>query len=218
MNSPYQFLESLLPYIEAYEKEVGRSDMDISSFTLWLNKQVVLGHGRKEVPMEHQQSIETYISAMIIRMSKYAKHYGKMVLKDSALKSLDDFVILVGLMEKESRKKAEILSSSLLEFPTGIGIINRLLKQGMLQEFDDPNDRRSKRIGLTEKGRQELYGLFHDMRQMSDIINGDLENDEKLELLTMLTHLDRFHQRLYHNKQLTSLQSITNELEKELVE
>ncbi|MEM7371161.1 MAG: MarR family winged helix-turn-helix transcriptional regulator [Bacteroidota bacterium] len=212
MRHPYRFIESLLPYIESYEQEVGGEQMDIGSFTLWLNKRVFLGHRNKHVPEEHQQSIESYISGSLIRMSKYAKHYAKMALRDSVLTSVDDFVLLVSLFDHDSRKKAEILSISLMEFPTGIGIINRLLKHGLIDELNDPDDRRSKRVRLTDKGRKELLQLFGEMRHVANIITGDLSTEDKMELLTMLEHLDRFHQRLYHNKHLNSLQAITEGL------
>ena len=211
MDQPFDFISKLLPLIDSYHQEA-EGELSLEKFTLWLNKQLILSDPAQKKQLDNNHTVDSHIAAMFTRMGKYSKHYTRMALQDSALTSLDDFVLLVSLTEAESMKKGELISHNLMEYPTGIGIINRLIKHGLIRELEDEEDRRSKRVMLTQQGKDELLSLFDQMHLSAQILTGDLDNQTKIELLTLLTHLDRFHLKLFHDKEIEVLDDVYQKL------
>lgn len=208
MKQPYTFIAELLPLVEQFQRETGNAEMDMPSFAVWLSKRVVLEKENSYDKTSDNQGLDSYISGNLLRLSKYAKYYSKQALCDSKLNSIDDFVILTSLMECESKRKTELISENLMEFTSGIGILRRLLKFGFITEFDDDEDKRSKRVKLTNKGIGELQRLLGNMQGLANIITGDLTDQDKFELLTFLEQLDRFHQKLYFDRRTSKFREL----------
>ena len=83
-----------------------------------------------------------------------------------------------------------------------------MCKLDLLEEFEDEQDKRSRRVRLRPAGRQLLGELFYKMTQLSQLVTADLDDQEKFELLSLLEHLNRFHLKLYHDKALDSLDEL----------
>src|SRR5690606_40371819 len=58
-------------------------------------------------------------------------------------------------------------------------IINRLIKQGLLFQKDNPNDNRSQLIFLSDAGRMEVFKLFEKMETLGYIATGELRSEER---------------------------------------
>jgi DNA-binding MarR family transcriptional regulator len=65
------------------------------------------------------------------------------------------------------------------EKPTGLEVIKRLIKHGLLNERNDENDKRSKRVFLTDKGQALFYATVEQLNKVALIVSGDLTKDEK---------------------------------------
>jgi DNA-binding MarR family transcriptional regulator len=63
-----------------------------------------------------------------------------------------------------------IIDMNIHEKTTGMEVIKRLLNNGLIEQTDDPKDRRSKRLLITGKGMGVLFGTFEEMRKASLII------------------------------------------------
>ena len=93
--------------------------------------------------------------------------------------------------------KIDLIKKNIHEKPVGNLIINRLLKQGWIDQKDSTKDKRIKIIYITEKGELALENQMKKIRQATQIISGNLNHSEKKELLRILTKLDDFHQPIY---------------------
>jgi DNA-binding MarR family transcriptional regulator len=62
--------------------------------------------------------------------------------------------VIFDVMEHEGTSVKDIASRIQLDSPGVTGLIDRLVKEGLLERKEDPEDRRSLRINLTEKGRE----------------------------------------------------------------
>ncbi|MFK7925085.1 MAG: MarR family winged helix-turn-helix transcriptional regulator [Bacteroidia bacterium] len=209
MQASLHLIQELLPLLNEYQGSEEGAKTDLQSFVLWLNKKVLnpAGHSPHE-----GQTLDSRILAGIWRMSKFARHYARMALQGSPLKGIDDFVMLVALLEVDSYTKSELILHTLADFQTGIGIMKRLSKLGLLEELEDPLDKRSKRVRLSQQGRGVLFALFAQMQRVSEIVGADLNENEKIELLTVLKHLDRIHLKSYQDKELDNLESLHTNL------
>jgi DNA-binding MarR family transcriptional regulator len=87
-------------------------------------------------------------------------------------------------------------------------VIRRLLRRGMIAESDDINDKRGKLISITEQGRNEILKILPQMGNVSEIIVGNLRDDEINILAYLLSKLDHFHNDIYRNKKDLSLDDI----------
>ena len=86
------------------------------------------------------------------------------------------------------------------EKTSGIQVIDRLINAELAMQWDDPDDKRGKRIAITEKGKQLLLVIFKDMSDVSKIVTGALTKPEKMILLFLLKKLEHYHHDLYENK------------------
>ncbi len=146
----------------------------------------------------------------ITHLFRYAKHYTKKALENSPLSTLDDFTFLLTLRYQGSMTKSELTSQHLLEITSGIEIIKRLSRQGLITTFDDPNDRRSKQVAITEAGIALLDELLIDMKQVSRLVAGNVTPEEMHFLLPILTKLHHFHGEIHKDHRKSDLQEITD--------
>lgn len=74
-------------------------------------------------------------------------------------------------------------------------LLERLVQQEMILRAEDPNDRRNKRISLTEKGKQTVADSMHARQLWIMDLGAKLDQNEKehvisaLEILTTKTNL-----------------------------
>ena len=201
----YNLLKELLPYIEKYEsRERPQVLTPIADFSAWLQNEMTRDVKIKDTRAGNQspentlrsEDIRTTISKMVYMMYRYARFYTKKAMVNSEINSLDDFALLVALRTYKSIAKGELIKMFVLEKTTGIEIVNRLIRNGLAQQADSKSDKRSKEIAITEKGKKELNIIFSEMAKTSEIVTGSLEDKEQLELIRLLTKLDKFHHEL----------------------
>ena len=97
---------------------------------------------------------------------------------------------------------------NLTETTSGADIIRRLVKSGYIEEFDDEQDKRSRRVKITGKGKQMMFEVFKEMTTTSRIIAGNLNHEEKLYLLYYLNKLENLHKSIYDEDRKSDLQRI----------
>lgn len=211
----YNNLIEITKYLEEFEKQ-NKQGFSIHDFANWLSDKVAQKprSGIEASTINDsitQQSSDVQISIMVGRMYKYARMYSKKVFSGTPLKGLDDYSFMATLMFKPSMTKSELIHYNLMDSVTsGADIIKRLLKYELIEEHDDENDKRSKRIGITEKGKQLMFNIFNKMDKVSGIITGNLSNDEKLFLLSYLKKLDHLHKDIYDNDRKSEINSIAS--------
>lgn len=80
-----------------------------------------------------------------------------------------------------------------LEPPSGIEVLKRLLNKGLIEEFADAEDKRAKRIKITDKGKKELQLVMPKMSEVFHLMTAELSLNEKLHLLAFLKRMNDFH-------------------------
>ena len=89
--------------------------------------------------------------------------------------------------------KMELIRKNVQEKPAGILIINRLIKQGWVEQEDSAIDRRTKVLTITEAGLQALEMQMDKIRTATRIVTGNLTYNEKMDLIRILDKLEQFH-------------------------
>ncbi|MEW6195349.1 MAG: winged helix DNA-binding protein [Bacteroidota bacterium] len=206
-------LKELLDAYQNYSKSAGSDIIDLQSFSLWLFHQEAAKKESTETKTAHEQlhtsaihgSIDDKISFMLFNMQKLIKFYVKKALEGTQLVSIDDIHFLLYLAQNESMKKSEIINSNITEMSSGIEVIKRLLKKELIEDFDDPNDKRSKRVKITAKGIEETKKLTEKFENAHKLITSGIEEEEKFNLLALLHKIHSFHLNIYNNEKNSSL-------------
>lgn len=207
----YSFIKELITLAGVYEQEKGDTPPSSTDFACWLlNNTPVprLPDERVGPALAHYETsiekTETTIARMVTYLYRYARGYTKKALEGSPLQSADEFGYLATLLSFDQLRKSELIAKNIHEKPTGTEIINRLLKQGLIEQLDDPTDKRSKLVRITPQGKGVIFAAFARLGRVSDLIGGELSAHEKQHLLHLLQKLDNFHYHLFtHQKQET---------------
>lgn len=221
MNS-YQLISQLITLVSAYEHQQNdKTQLSLEDFSGFLNAKlggeklanvihdVRFGNEQPDaVAMAYQ--LDNNIARLFIYMSRYAKSYIKKALQDTNLATAEDFTCLALLLTHNNLSKTELMQMSLLEKASGTEVLNRLLKHNLVHQWDDPNDKRGKRIAITEQGKILLYDVFKDMNKVGGIVTGRLSTTEKYTLQYLLQQLEDFHYNLYNKKSISSKADLLN--------
>jgi DNA-binding MarR family transcriptional regulator len=156
--------------------------------------------GQEQKMVDNHSTPEIEISRLISVMYRYAKGYIKKALKNSVIQTADEFTFIIILMTHTSLSKTELISKNIMEKTTGTEVIKRLVKRGLIEQFNDTQDKRSQQVAVTKKGREEIYAVLPNMTVVSTIVSGNLTVSEKNTLAYLLKKLDYHHHELYTNK------------------
>ncbi len=93
--------------------------------------------------------------------------------------------------------KADVIRKNITEKSSGNEVLKRLLRQKLIKETNNPNDKRSKLLEITPEGLNEINAIRSQMQKMSSLVTGNLSGPEKMMLLNMLSKLHKYHRPLF---------------------
>lgn len=200
----YDILKSVIDLVEEFEIENSVENIypdDIEGFKRWIN----IKYNSQEMDndpywegKENGRSAESVISTLIVHMNRYAKSYSKSAIYGSDFSSQEDFIYLINLKAFGEMTKMDLIKKNVHEKPAGMQIINRLISQGWVNQTDSEIDKRSKVLKISIKGLNVLENQMDRIRKATEIVTGDLNHSEKMELIKLLNKLNEFHQLIYN--------------------
>lgn len=197
MTSSLEILKEIVHWLEVYQNENHAGDYSLESFILWLNSRL-FSEGQAQQFQHGPESLDSELSFSLVMQNRYYKAYAKKVLGESELTSPDGFSFLYHLSLTDSYRKMELIKMHHLEPPSGIEVLKRLLNKGLIEEFDDADDKRAKRIKITDKGKKELQVILPKMSEVFHLMTAELSLNEKLHLLAFLKRMNDFHTSSRH--------------------
>lgn len=213
MSDNIKLIRLLLDYVEAYASE--HDNDDIQEFSVFLSNHVSAASAR---PLDSEPEKGDYVnykkyrdvefSSDLTTLFRFAKIYIKKAFANTSFKSIDEYGFLASLFKDKSLLKSELIQMHLLEISSGSEIIKRLVKSGLIYEYADENDKRARRIALTEKGEKEIIMSFNEMHMVSEIIIGNLTEEELNNSLAIFRKLIYFHKHLHEQDKNFSLEEI----------
>lgn len=198
MKSSLEILKEIVHWLEEYQNENHTDDYDLDSFIIWLNSRL-FSEGKAEKSQHGTESLDMNLSFLLVMQSRYYKTYAKKVLGESELTSPDGFSFLYHLNHADSYRKMELIKMHHLEPPSGIEVLKRLLNKGFIEEFDDADDKRAKRIKITIKGKKELQVVMPKMSEVFRLMTAELSLNEKVHMLAFLKRMSGFHTNSSHS-------------------
>jgi len=198
MKSSFDIIKDIVNWLEEYQKEEHTDELSLESFIFWLNSRL-FSESYPEKSKQSPEMLDMELSFLLVMQSRYYKTYAKRVLGESELTSPDGFSFLYHLSHTDSFRKMELIKMHHLEPPSGIEVLKRLLKKGFIAESDDAEDKRAKRITITEKGKKELQSIMPKMKEVFQLMTAELSLNEKLHAIGFLKQMNDFHSGIGKN-------------------
>ena len=191
----YSNIKKLIDWAEKFDNQLQEGEQwDDKNFVSWLDNEVNTAKNADSVlPKKPKPSL----AMAVYFMYKYALFYSRKIFKKSPIYSLDDFSFLASLLPDKKLKKAEVIRKNIAEKSSGNEVLKRLLKQKLIQETNNPDDKRSKLLEITLEGLNEINAVRTQMYKMGELVDGDLSEQEKTTMLSILSKLHNFHKPLF---------------------
>ena len=178
----YTLVKDLIQHVEEYQNK--HSSKKIEDFIIWLNNKLFTIKDNSQTAHD-----ELLITFKLMHLNKTLKKETKSVLSESKICSIDEYSFLLHLDYQESFRKMELVELHNLEAPTGIEIIKRLIKNKFVEEFPDEEDRRAKRIKITNNGIRELHKVKPQIDMIFLKFTEPLTLNEKIQISGVLDKL-----------------------------
>jgi MarR family transcriptional regulator, lower aerobic nicotinate degradation pathway regulator len=192
MKKSFDILVQLLPMIEAYEVEKEHGTLEgFLEFAHAKNQTAA-----KAKALQNEQLLKNQLGFYLNMLFRFMKIYTKTALKDTPVTTIDDFIFLADIHKAQSIRKTDLIKNNMVEIPSGIEIIKRLIKNNLVSEHPDAQDKRAVLLKITDYGRGELFKVFGEMNKVGGILAGNLASDELFQLHQLLEKLATHHQKM----------------------
>ncbi|MEL7002963.1 MAG: MarR family winged helix-turn-helix transcriptional regulator [Bacteroidota bacterium] len=187
-------MDQVIRLLEYWKEFIKRGlGQDFENFGKWLTKET---EREKEIPKDYESPNMT-IGFLLGGLMGYSEVWTKMTFRNLPIQNFHDFGTLKFIEALKNPTKKEVAEDSLVEASTCFEAIKRLVKNGLLVEETDQSDKRVKRVRLTAEGLKVTDEATRQASLLSNLLVGDLSEEEKKTLIGILKKLDHFHEDLY---------------------
>ncbi|MDJ1483133.1 MarR family winged helix-turn-helix transcriptional regulator [Cytophagaceae bacterium YF14B1] len=205
-------LVELMNRYHAYEQE--NPDCTLADFCRFYlaTEQTTVSRSPVQTGTQQSTDIISALGRVFGRLTGFVSFYWRKAIEHTEMSSIEDFVYLSYAILLDRPTKSELIHHCISEFPTGIEVIKRLVRRGLLTEYPDEHDKRSKRIEITTEGRKELQSLYGNIYQVSEIVFYPLSETEKEMLYQLLVKMEKLHTTHYGERKKQEIGAIYNGL------
>jgi DNA-binding MarR family transcriptional regulator len=145
---------------------------------------------------------------IIGRISKLNMLYASKALSGTGLSQIEEFGILVSIKQGLNPRKTDVIYANLFELSSGADTLKRLQKRGLIREYADSEDRRSKRLELTAKGEIAFEQCHGRIVANARMIMHDLEEDDKKLCIQILKSVEMKFSKLWPQHKSKQFQEV----------
>ena len=129
-------------------------------------------------------------AAGLLRVMRLAAHLERQLAATSAVKP-GQLQVLAALRRRDPlpMNASELAEAALLTTGAMTAVLDRLEEQGLIRREIDTEDRRARRITITEKGRTQINRALDQRMAQHRALNAALSLDERETLSTILRKL-----------------------------
>lgn len=140
--------------------------------------------------LDEAYSCRYALSKVINRLSKLWMYFTLDVMKPMGLTSFDEFIFLYTVSQSPSIRKKDLIYMHFIEISSGILVIDRLIKKGFLSEKTGNQDKRSKQLSITQKGKETLAACHVQLDKIARELYGGMPEKEMEVCLEYLTPIE----------------------------
>ncbi len=212
-------MKDLLDWNDSFEQLYpNEADQTAANFVVWAAARQTPPPAPEPIPYTYYSAevpvLQTAIAHFVTKAYRYCRVYIKKALDTAPLLTFDDFISLADLAAHGSMTKTDLIESSVNEITSGMLVIKRLIDRGFVSQSNDEQDKRSRRISITDAGMAVLQSVQPAMNQATDLFRGDLSDAEQQQLIALLIRLDQFHKPLFLEHKEASLEELSEKVAK----
>jgi DNA-binding MarR family transcriptional regulator len=138
------------------------------------------------VPMQ----TDGQLMKLIGRIHKLHVIYVSSAFEGTPLNQIEEFGFLVTIQQRKNPKKSEVIYSNLMELSSGTDLLNRLKNKGLIKEYDDTEDKRSKRVSLTSAGEKTVMTCLDRVLKLAKMMLFEMTEDDKQLCIQLLKSVE----------------------------
>lgn len=168
----YDLISEVIGLIKNYEKESAHHSQDGYLFAQWLsayykkNDHQIISEPEWEGKSKGR-SADSVINTSLVHLYRYAKLNAKAAITNTSFSTPDEFIYLISLVSFGSMTKTALIKLNVHEKSAGMQIVNRLIKNGLVEQEALDSDKRNRMIHITSKGTQILNESMQNIKKAS---------------------------------------------------
>ena len=127
---------------------------------------------------------------LIGRIHKLNAAYAQAALEGTGLNQVEEMGMLLTVLQLKSPRKTEVIYSNLMELSSGTDMLNRLRQRGFISETADKEDKRSKRLKLTQAGMGEIERCAVRLSKMAQMMTRDMPDEDQQLCIQLLRNME----------------------------
>jgi DNA-binding MarR family transcriptional regulator len=156
--------------------------------------------------------IDGLLLKIIGRIAKLNFYYASLALKGTGLNHLEEFGMLLSIQNLGTPRKIDVLNDSLFEISSGSDMLNRLRKRGLITEYSDKKDKRSKRVKITALGEKAINKSKMGIVKNAHMMLLDMPDDDKELCINLLKNVEIEFSALWPKHKGKSFDQVYNEV------
>ena len=170
--------------------DAGHSNASLEDFCrYYLAKTALPSQNQVTLPNPTQAKRVTLLRTLGRTISAYTLFH-KAAMSKTSIPSPEGFYFLTILRHAGELKKTDLINYLLMEYTTGMEAINKLLKDDLIEQRSDENDKRAKLIRLTPKGTTVLNECFVYAGKAQEMFFHQVPDDTVQLCASLLSVLD----------------------------
>lgn len=177
----------------------------------------LMDHKGQDIPDKtpvtlQDKDVDQELAGLIGQLNSIHVIYAKAVLKEYPGIELEWFYFMKAIDRHKEARKSDVVAAVFFEQSTGIDILNRIKKAGLLIERSDPADKRAKLIKLSTKGEKLLQLLHQSLFKADQLLFHDLSASNKKLLINLLGDTRKKHHILISENKHKQLEGLSNDV------
>jgi DNA-binding MarR family transcriptional regulator len=141
------------------------------------------------------------ITKLIDRIARIHMIYIQIAMKGMKINHFEEFSLLSAIANLKTPRKTEVIYHTINELSTGLNLLAAMKKRGYITERDDPDDKRSKRLSLTPKGKKILESCYERFSKIPELLFKDMKEEDIRLCIQLLKNVDlKFSKSWQHDK------------------
>lgn len=210
--SKYSIIKQIIDLWESFEEEA-IEEHSLLNFSEWMAdhlKEKPVIHAKKRSKQEFlpQTESDTFLDSLelnsrfqeyILRIARFEDYYIRKYLVNLPLNSRLEYLFLYTVDNLEKARKTDLINIHLVEYTTGMDTIRRLIRNNLLDELPDEQDRRAKLLVITNDGADILKVASKRIAEAHKMFLATISPNKWKKALAVLDEIHQIHSYVYLN-------------------
>ena len=150
------------------------------------------------------------LAKILGRVSRLHNSYAIIGLKKCGISTIDEFIYLNDINHSGAPLKTQIIFSNFNELSSGLLVLERLEKKGLIRYEINSNDSRSKNVYITNEGKHVLQSCYEKLYMINRFFFNKMSDDDIIMCIQLLSKTEaEYSTRLLADKE-KSLSQLVN--------